>query len=193
MKQTLSLTPSTDALGLDPWFAGSPVVITGTVPAYPTMDTWKMQLWKYPHDAQVADAEPLATAVGAVVSTTVTITFSPSQMTYDALSLSDEAGANHYWLTLGGEDEDGFQQLIRAGTVEIMPCPFSGTAPTTATAITVTDDVATFSWNGSAYTLPVVEIESPDGAVEGEIIVIDDMAVLTVDGVSYTFPVQESA
>lgn len=192
MRQTLTLTPSSAALGLDTWFAGAPVVITGTVPAYPTMDSWQMQLWKYPHDAQETDAEPIATAIGTVVSSTLTITFSPSQMSYDNLTLSDVVGNNNYWLTLGGTDTDGFAQIIRAGCVEIMPSAFVSNAPTTAIAITVANDVATFVFNGATYTLPVQEIVAPAQAVEGEIIVLNDMAVLTVNNVSYTFPVQES-
>lgn len=51
MKQTLTLTPTADGLGFDPWFAGAPAMITGTVPTYPAMTTWMAQLWKYQKDA----------------------------------------------------------------------------------------------------------------------------------------------
>lgn len=192
MKQSLSLTPSSDALGLEPWASDSPLSLTGTVPATPSMSEWRMQLWKYPSDAREDDATPLATAIGSVASSVLTIMFSPSQMSYDNLDLSDAIGENNYWLTLGGEDADGFQQIIRYGWIEVVPVPITTDAPTTAIGITVVDDVATFVFNGSTYTLPVSAIATPEGAVEGEIVVIDDMAVLTVDGVSYTFPVQES-
>jgi hypothetical protein len=193
MKQTLTLTPSSDALGLDPWPSGAPLVITGTVASYPAMDSWTMQLWKRPHDAQVVDAEPLASAVGSVATGTLTIAFSPSQMSYDNLGLNNVVGANPFYLVLGGENTSGQQEFIRYGTVEIIPIPFSSSAPTTPAAITVTDDIATFSFNGSTYRVPVEEVASPDGAVEGEIVVVDDIAILTVDGVSYTFPVEETA
>ncbi len=192
MTQTLTLTPSSDPLGLSPWPSGGPMVITGTVPASPSMSTWRMQLWKRPHDARVTDAEPLATAVGTVASSTLTIAFSPSQMDYDALSLSDAVGANNYFLTVGGTDTDGAQQIVRFGNIEIIPVPFDASAATTATAITVEDDIATFTFNGATYRIPVEEIASPPGAVEGEIVVLNDMAVLTIDGTSYTFPVEET-
>lgn len=192
MKQTLTLTPSPEALGLDPWPAGAPLVITGTVEAYPAMDSWTMQLWKRPHDAQVADAEPLASAVGSVASGTLTIAFSPSQMSYANLDLSDAAGTNNYYLVLGGENTSGQQEFIRFGSIEISPVPFSSSAPTTPAEITVTDDIATFSFNGTTYQVQVQEVSAPEGAVEGEIVVIDDIAILTVEGVSYTFQVSPS-
>lgn len=192
MKQTISLTPTSSALNLEAWIAGSPVVLAGAVPAFPSMSAWQMQLWKYPHNASLAGATPLATAVGTVTSGTLILTFSPSQMSYQNLDLTNVANNNNYWLTLGGTDTDGFAQIIRAGCVEIMPSAFVSNAPTTAIAITVANDVATFVFNGATYTLPVQEIVAPDQAVEGEIIVLNDMAVLTVNNVSYTFPVQES-
>jgi hypothetical protein len=190
MKQSLSLTPSTDELGLDPFFAGAPVQIYGTIPAYPVMDSWQMQLWKYPSDAGEEGAEPLLTAVGAEATGVMTITFTASQLS--SLDLSDAIGCNNYWLTLGGVDENSQRRVVRGGTVEIIPCPFVTDAGATVSGITITDDVASFVYNGQTYTLPVAAIETPVGAVEGEIVVIDDMAVLTIDGVSYTFPVQES-
>jgi hypothetical protein len=190
MRQSLTLTPTTDALGLDPWFAGAPAQIYGTVPAYPEMTSWMMQLWKYPHDANEDDAEPLASAVGAVNAGVMTITFTAAQLS--ALELSDEVGANNYFLTLGGVDANSQRRVVRGGSVEIVPCPFVTDAGGTVTGVTVTDDVASFVYNGQTYTLPVSEIEDPIGAAEGEIVVIDDMGVITIDGVSYTFPVIES-
>ncbi len=190
MKQSLSLTPSTDALGFDPWFSGTPIMVYGTVPAYPTMTTWMMQLWKYPSDAFETDAEPLITAVGAEASGVMTVTFTGAQT--DDLELSQAAGSNNFYLTIGGVDSNNLRRMVRGGTIEITPGPFVSDAGSTVTGITITDDVASFVYNGATYTIPVAEITSPPGAVEGEIVVIDDMAVLTIDGVSYTFPVQES-
>lgn len=192
MKQTLTLTPSTASLGLDSWFANTPLVVTGTVPAYPSMNSWQMQLWKYPSDSLVAGAQPIVAAAGMVVSSVLTMTFTPSQMAHSNLELSSAIGSNNYWLTIGGIDSAGFAQIIRAGTIEIAPCPFDSNAPTNQVGITVTNDIATFVFNGSTYVMPVQQIAVPSGAAEGEIVVIDDMAVLTVNNISYTFPVQET-
>jgi hypothetical protein len=191
MKQTLSLSPSSDPLGLDPWMSGGPIVVTGTVPAYPTMSSWMMQLWKYPHDVTAADAEALITAVGTVASTTMTVAFTKTQL--GTLDLSNEAGANCYWLTVGGLDSNSSGYVIRQGTIEIQPSAFLSDADASITQITIEDDIARFVFNGVTYTVPVAAITTPTGAVEGAVVVIDDMAVLTVDGVSYTFPVQETA
>jgi hypothetical protein len=191
MKQTLSLTPSTDALGFDAWFGGTPLIVTGTVPADPVMTTWMMQLWKYPSDAYETDAEPLLNAVGSVASSTVTVAFTATQLA--TLELSQVAGSNNYWLTIGGLDANGSGRMIRGGTIEIIPGPFVSDASTELTQITIEDDIASFVFNGVTYTVPVAAVETPTGAVEGAIVVIDDVAILTVDGVSYTFPVSEES
>lgn len=187
MKQTLSLTPSAAPLGLDPWFAGSPLVVSGTVPTTPTMSSWLMQLWKRPHDIQTDGTEPLAISVGGVASGVVTWTFTAAQMTLD--DMSNEVGTNNYWLTIGGVDNTSIQQIIRAGTIEIDPCPFTIATTGVITSIVVSDDTATFTHNGTVYSLPVSAVPTPEGAIEGELVVIDDSLVITFNGVSYTTPV----
>jgi len=190
MTQELDLTPSSAALGLDPWFSGDPLVITGTVPSTPTMSSWRMQLWKRPHDINTDGAEPLATAIGTVASGVLTVIFAPSQVTYDALELSDVIGNNNYWLTVGGVSSEGYRRLIRAGSVEFLPAPFDeDAASSTPVTYTVTDDVITFDYDGTTYSFPVSPIGVPTGAVEGQVVVIDDVGVFTTDGVSYSFPV----
>lgn len=190
MKQTLDLSPTTAALGLDPYFGGAPLGVTGDVPAYPTMTTWHMQLWKQPGDAFDDDAEPLINAVGSVTSGVLTVYFTAAQTA--ALTLSNAIGENNFWLSIAGVDANNLRRMVRGGTIEIIPGPYVTDAGTTITGITVTNDVASFVYNGETYTIPVEEIATPVGAVEGEIVVIDDMAVLTIEGTSYTFPVQET-
>jgi hypothetical protein len=133
------------------------------------------------------DAEPLLTAVGAEESGTVVITFTAAQLS--SLTYSDVVGSNNYWLTIGGIDANSLARVVRGGTVEIVPCPFISDEGTTVTGIMVEDDMATLTFNDVTYTFAVSEIETPEGAVEGQAIVIDDMLVITIDGVSYTTPV----
>ena len=187
MKQALTLTSTADPLGLDSFFSGAPLMIYGDVPDYPDMNTWMMQLWKRPHDAFEDDAAPLATAVGSEIAGVMTITFTAAQT--GALALSNEIGANSFYLTIGGVDANDQARIVRGGTIEIVPGPFVTDAGSTLTGITITDDVASFVFNGVTYSLPVAEVATPPGAVEGELVVIDDMLVITIDGISYTTPV----
>jgi hypothetical protein len=186
MKQTLDLNPTADPLGFSPWFAGAPAMITGTVPTYPDMTTWMAQLWKYQSDAYEADAEPLLTAVGAeaAASGTMTVTFTAAQLS--SLTFSTQAGSNNYWLTIGGVDINNLPAVVRFGTIEIIPSRVVTEAGASISGITIEDDVASFVFNGVTYSLPVEEIPTPPGAVEGAYVVIDDVLVLTVDGVSYS-------
>ena len=191
MTQTLSLTPSTANLGLDPWFLGSPLVITGTVPSSPTMSVWGMQLWASQWALiEDPDAEPLATAIGSVTSGTLTIGFTPSQLS--TLTIRSAAGTNAFWLVIGGQDTDANQQIIRAGTIEISPCPWQATSLTNSIGITVTDDWATFTYNGELYRFPVAESASPPVTPDG-IAVDDDTAYIDFNSDVYSAPVEEIA
>jgi len=189
MKQTLSLTPSTAPLGLDAWFANSAVVITGTVPAYPTMGVWAMQLWESQWELlDDPTAEPIATAIGSVVSGVLTITFTPTQMTLTGLSAV--AGSNNHWLTIGGQDTDGNQQIIRGGNIEINPCPWAAANIANSIGITVTDDMATFIYDGATYTFPVALIASPPVTPTG-VAVDDDSVYIDFGGDVFGAPVAE--
>jgi len=188
MKQTLALSPSSDPLGLAAWHSGSPIVVTGTVPSYPTMRSWYMQLWKYPHHAFEAGAEPVATAVGGVTSGAVTFTFTSAQTAISGLS--DVIGTNNYFLTVGGIDSAAQPHVCRAGVIEIARVPFLTSEEVIPTGIIVSDDVASFEYDGTTYTLPVAPMDTaPEGAVEGELVVIDDVLVITFNGISYSVPV----
>lgn len=187
MKQNLSLTPSTAPLGFDPWFGSTPLVVYGTVPAYPDMTTWMMQLWKYPHDAFEADAAPLCTGVGSESAGVMTVAFTSSQLS--GLAYSQEAGTNSYWLTIGGTDANNLKRTVRGGTIELIPAPLITDAGSSVTGITITDDVASFVYNGVTYTLPVAAVTPSPAVTEGETVVIDDMLIIMVNGVAYTTPV----
>ena len=185
MKQTLSLEPSLAPLGLSAWHSGSPIVITGTIPAYPQMRAWYMQLWRYPHSD-----EPVATAVGGTSLGTVTFTFTAAQTAI--ASLSDIIGTNNYFITIGGTDTANQKHVARAGVIEICKIPFVLTADVLPVGFEVHDDVLHYRYDGVLYVLPMALISPvPDGAAEGEWSVIHDTFVVTFNGVSYSCPVSE--
>lgn len=168
MKQTLNLSPSTDALGLDPWWSDSPLVVAGTVPSYPTMSSWKMELWRTSHDLQDdATATPIATAVGSVASGTMTVGFIPSQVSASALELNQAAGANAFWLVIGGVENGGNKSILRAGTIEINPSAFAVGGAANSIGITVTGDWAEFSYDGNTYRFQVALSSSPPVTPDG--------------------------
>lgn len=189
MTQSLSLNPSTARLGLEPWFAGSSIVITGTVPTTPDMGLWAMQLWSSQWALlNDATATPIATAIGSVTSGVLTVGFTPSQTAIS--TLSPVIGNNNFWLVIGGQDSSGNQQIIRAGTVEINPCPWTTTGLSNSVGITVGGDVATFVYNGVTYRFPVARSSSPPVTPEG-IGVDDDTAYLDFNGAYYSTPTAE--
>jgi hypothetical protein len=191
MKQTLSLTPSAARLGLDPWFLGSSLVITGTIPSTPEMGVWAMQLWNSQWDLiEDATATPLATAIGSVTSGVLTIGFTPSQLS--DITLSSTVGLNNFWLVIGGQDTDGSQQIIRAGTIEIVPCPWSTTSITNSVGITVSGDWATFTYDGVQYRFPVAAVATPPVAPDG-IAVDNDTAYIDYNSDIFSAPVEEIA
>ncbi len=189
MTQSLTLTPSSAPLGLDPWFSGSPLVITGTVPTTPTMATWRAQIWASNYALiEDADAEPLATAIGAETNGVLTIGFTASQISADTLGLSSVAGNNSFWLVLGGQNSNGSQQIIRAGTIEIMPCPWSTAGTANVLGITVIDDVATFEYNGATYSFQVSHNASPPLTPDDGVDVSDDTAYFEYEGTVFETP-----
>jgi len=189
MTQTLTLTPSSAPLGLDPWFSGSPLVITGTVPTSPTMATWRAQIWASNYALiEDADAEPLATAIGSETGGVLTIGFTPSQISSDALGLSSVVGNNSFWLVLGGQNSNGSQQIIRAGTIEITPCPWSTAGTANVLGITIVDDVASFEYNGATYSFVVAHNPSPAITPDDGVDVGDDTAYFEYEGNVYDTP-----
>jgi hypothetical protein len=155
------------------------------------MGVWGMQLWQSQW-ALIEDptAEPLATAIGSVSSGVLTIGFTPSQIA--SLTLRSSVGTNAFWLVLGGQDTDANQQIIRAGTIEITPCPWLATSLTNSVGITVSGDWATFTYNGELYRFPVAESASPPVTPVG-IAVDDDTAYIDFNSDVYAAPVEEIA
>lgn len=189
MTQTLTLSPSTARLDLEPWFAGASIVITGTVPSTPDMRLWAMQLWASQWELlQDATATPIATAIGSVAEGVLTVGFTPSQTSIS--TLSPVVGNNSFWLVIGGQDSSGNQQIIRAGNIEINPCPWTATGLSNSVGITVADDVATFIYNGATYCFPVAEIALPPVTPDG-IAVNDDTAYMDFNGEVFGAPVAE--
>ena len=185
MTRTISITPTTDDLGLAPVFATTPLIITAAIPAGgPAMASYRMELWKRPYESAVAGASPLASTSGVVVGSNVTFTFSAAQMDQ---TLSDQINCNNFWIVIGGLDVNGFPYSLRAGNLELKPSGLS-LVPTTTVSFAVVNEVASFTFNGVVYSFDVVPTGGTPAAIDGEAVVIDGMIVVTVDGVSYSVP-----
>jgi hypothetical protein len=186
MIQELSLTPSTAPLGFSPWFAGASIVLTGQVPASPDMVVWAAQLWRSQRDLIDDEAAtPIAMGIGSVTDGVLTVGFTPSQVTPAALGLSREAGSNHYWLVVGGQDGAGNPQIVRGGTIEINPCPWTNTGLSNSVGITVANDWASFVYQGTLYRFAVARVTSPPITPDG-IGVDDDNAYIDFHGAVFT-------
>ena len=183
MTRTISITPTTDDLALAPVFATTPLIITGAVPASPSMSQWVLELWKRQNDAREVGATPLASSAGYVAGGAVTFVLTAAQMN---LVLSDEINSNNYWIAIGGLDSNGFPYLLRSGNIEVIPSGLSLT-PTTTIAFSVVNEVVSFAYNGTIYRFDAVT-DTPPGPIDGSVVVIDGMIVVTVDGVSYSVP-----
>jgi hypothetical protein len=212
---TISIIPTTDDLGLAPVFATTPLVITAPIPASgPAMASYRMELWKRPHESGSVGALPLASTAGIVSGSNVTFTFSAAQMDQ---TLNNQVNSNNFWIVIGGLDADGFPYSLRAGNLEIKPSAlslqpdtsitftvvngvasyvFSGTtysfdviagAATTSTDYRVIDDVASFVYNGILYSYDAV-LDPTFGPIDTSVVVIDEMLIVTANGQSYSVP-----
>ena len=191
MKQTITLSASADRLGFDPWWSDSPLVVSGTVPSYPTMSSWTMELWRTSHDLQDdSTATPIASAVGSVASTTMTVGFVPSQVSASALELNQETGTNSFWLVIGGVESGGNRTILRAGTIEINPSAFSVGSVANSIGITIIDDWAEFDYDGTTYRFQVALATSPPVTPDG-MEVSSDFAYMDSGDDVYRAPVAE--
>ena len=213
MTRTISITPTTDDLGLAPVFATTPLIITAAIPAGgPAMASYRMELWKRPYESRATSAVPLASSTGYVAGSQVTWIFTAAQMDQD---LSDQVNSNNFWIVIGGLDVNGFPYSLRAGNLELKPSAlslqpdtsitfsvvdevasytFSGRtysfdviagAATTSSAFRVIDDVASFVYNGILYSFDAV-LDPTFGPIDTSVVVIDDVLTVTSDGLSYS-------
>ena len=167
--------------------SGVSVISVGSRPVAPSR-AWAAQIWASPWELiNDSTATPLATAIGSVTSGTLTIGFTPSQVTATALDLSPVVGTNNFWLVIGGQDTDGNQQIVRAGTIEINPCPWTTTGLSNSVGITVANDYASFVYDGNTYQFPVALAATPPVTPDG-IAVDDDSAFVDFGGSVYSAP-----
>lgn len=184
MTQTVTFTPTTSPLGLDPVWRSSPLILTGTARA--GVGTYRAQLWRRPQDARVADAEALATSYATATGGSVSLAFSASQM--DSTLAADNGGYDDFWLNIVGVQTDGQSIPLKAGWLRIVEAgadPDAFVIP--GLTITVVDDVASFTLpGGPTFSIPVYQDDTVDPGDTGwEVSVVDDMIILTKDGVSY--------
>jgi len=167
------------------------LVITGAATAH-ALTTWRAQIWRRPQACLEAGATPLATAFGTVGGGTLTIGFTAAQM--DIVLTADAGGYDDVWIVIAGTAADSQPHVVRAGWLRVQEGGFNPEEfPASIVAFTILDDVATLTFDGAQYSIPVSETETPPGAGQGTIIVIDEVLYFTPVGsnVSYAAPVTQ--
>lgn len=181
MTQTISLTPSTVPLGLNPVWRATPFALTGAV-GDSELTTWRAQLWRRPQDCRDEDAEPLATVYGAVSGENLTIAFPAALMDFELRA--GEGSYDDVWLVVGGFNSSATPHVVVADWVRVKEGGFrADDAPTTTVEYTIEDDVIIIPQDGSTYRVQGVPIETPEGIGRGTLVVIDDIVYFTpLDG-----------
>ncbi len=177
-------------MGLEPVWRSSPFVVRGTV-GDPALSVWRAQLWRRPQDVRGEDATPLATTYGTVADGVMRAAFTAAQMN---IALAADHGAyDDLWLVVGGTGTDGQAYVVVADWLRVREGGFDADAYTaTPIVFTVIDDMLTFTYGGTTYVRPVVEVDIPAGTSSGDLTLIDDMLILTTDTTAFTFPVEET-
>lgn len=190
MNQTLTLTPSTDPLGLNPVWRGSPFIFSGATQSGITL--YKAQIWRKPQDATNTSKDPLATAYASVSTNTVAFAFTPDQM--DFTLLANNGAEDDLWLSVAGLNEDGHIEPLRTGWFRVIEPGHRGSDFTDITAtFSITNDYLMVVFVGEAYRTQVVEVGAPGGASAGEYVVVNDNAIFTDANGSFSLQVSATA
>ncbi len=187
MTRTITLTESTLPLWLDPVFRAGPLLFTAT--KIDGITTYRAQIWRKPQDARAEDAEALATAYAIAGVSTVTLAFSSTLMDF---TLAAGNGAyDDVWLSIVGVQSDGQIVPLRADWMRVIE---SGNDPASFVVgdvvVTVENDIASFTYEGVVYSIPVYEATPSTPGTTGWLVsVVDGMLILAKDGESYAAPV----
>jgi hypothetical protein len=187
MTQTLSLTPSTRPLGLDPvWRAATWTVQGATVSG---VTIYRAQLWRRPQDATNAEISALATSYATIGSGLAAFTFTDDQMDFPLIAENGERDS--VWLSIAGLRSGNQVEALRAGWLEMIEpgCRTDDFYDSEAT-FTVADGSVVVTFAGSGYRAPVEAVALPGGAEDGTYSVADGYVTFIHDGAAYRAPAE---
>lgn len=184
MSQSLNLTPSTAELGLLPVWRAAQFKISGTLVTGVTK--YRAQIRRRPQAALTATPTALATCYGAILSTTVEMTFTGAQMDFELTAA--EGAQDDLWLSISGLQgaevvplRAGWFRVLESGCIDD---DFATAAPTWVFGV----DTVLITQAGIVYKLLTMEVAAPSGAVDGAYLVLDDRIIFSSGGVHYAAP-----
>lgn len=189
MTQSISLTPSTLPLGLDPVWRGSLSSFEG--PTVSGISLYRAQIWRRPQEVLDPDVDALATAYATVSSGKATFTFTPSQM--DFMLVANNGAKDDVWLSIAGLKSDGNVQILRADWLTVLEpgCRTDDFLPVDA-SFSVTNSRLVIAFGGVTFSFAVEEVALPSGAVDGTYSVTNDQATFISDGKAWKAPVEST-